>query len=154
MKDAVNIVALVSDLPKRRRGKACIVLTHDAGEQKEWAAELAVQVSGEHVDLLDRFSEDAMLGNTTGTFGVDDLLSLLQGASGRPVLIVTGLEFLRAAWSGKPCAMEDFAKRVEFWDKSPALVFVTQHDAFLSKRKFDQRFQHTYVVDQRETLAL
>ena len=154
MKDAVNMVKLLTDLPKRRRGKACIVLTQDAGEQKAWAADLASQSGARHTDLLDRFAEDAALAGKTGTFDVDDLFALLQGENDKPIVIVTGIEFLRASWSGRATAMEDFAKRLEFWEKSPALVFVTQHDAFLAKRKFDQRFQYTYVVDQRETLAL
>ena len=154
MKDAVNMVKLLADLPKRRRGKACIVLTREAGEQKTWAADLASQSDARHIDILDRYSEATSLAAQTGTFGVDDLFSLLQGENDKPVLIITGLEFLRASWSGRASAMEDFAKRLEFWEQSPALVFVTQHDAFLAKRKFDQRFQYTYVVDQRETLAL
>jgi len=154
MKDAINMVKLLADLPKRRRGKACIVLTQEVVEQKAWASKLAAQAYADHIDILDRFAEDGTLGGKTGTFGVDDLFSLLREENAKPVLIVTGLEFLRASWSGRTSAMEDFAKRIEFWEKSPALVFVTQHDAFLAKRKFDQRFQYTYVVDQRETLAL
>lgn len=154
MKEAVNMVKLLSDLPKRRRGKACIVLTQEAGEQKAWAAELASQASAKHIDLLDLFADDESLGAKTSTFGVDDLFARLQRENEKPVLIVTGLEFLRASWSGRASAMEDFAKRLEFWEKSPALVIVTQHDSFLAKRKFDQRFQYTYVVDQRDTLAL
>ena len=148
------MVKLVGDLPKRRRGKACIVLTQDVGGQKVWASELASQAEAKHLDLLDLFADDEALGAKTSAFGVDDLFTLLQQEKESSVLIVTGLEFLRASWSGRTSAMEDFAKRLEYWEKSPALVFVTQHDAFLSKRKFDQRFQYTYVVNQRDTLAL
>ncbi len=153
-KDPVNLVTLIGDLPRRRRGKACIVLTKDEADQRHWAAALAAQADAQHMDLLDRFAQDSALGGRTSTFRIDDLFTLLQAESTKPVLIVTGLEFLRAAWSGRASAMEDFAKRVEFWEKSPALVFVTQHDSFLAGRKFDQRFQYTYVVDIRETLAL
>ena len=154
MKDAVNMVKFLAELPKRRRGKACIVLTQEAGEQKPWAADLAAQTGAQHIDLLDRFTEDAVLAGRIETFDVDDLFALLQRENDKPVLIITGLEFLRASWSGRTTAMEDFAKRLEFWEKAPALVFVTQYDTFLAKRKFDQRFQYTYVVDQRDTLAL
>jgi Xaa-Pro aminopeptidase len=150
--EAVNLVKLLADLPKR--SKACIVLTQEVADQKTWAAELASQAEAKHLDLLDLFAEDEALGTTVSTFGVNHLFALLQQQDGAAVFIVTGLEFLRAAWSGRASAMEDFAKRLEFWEKSPALVFVTQHDSFLSKRKFDQRFQYTYVVDQRDTLAL
>lgn len=87
-------------------------------------------------------------------FGVNDLFTMLQREKDKHVLVVTGLEFLRASWLGQSSAMEDFAKRLEFWEQSPALLFVTQYDAFLANRNFDQRFQYTYVVNQQDTLAL
>jgi hypothetical protein len=154
MKTAINMVKLLADLPKRRRGKTCIVLTQEAGEQKSWATALAAQSGAQHIDILDRFAEDADLGSKTGTFGVDDLFILLQQENDKPVLIITGLEFLRASWSGRSAAMVEFANRIEFWEKKPALVFVTQHDSFLAQHTFGRHTQNTYVVDQRETLAL
>ncbi len=154
MAESINMAKLVAELPRRRRGKACMVLTREADEQQSWAAKLAEQTDSGHVDLLDRFAGDDKLAAGTGTFGVDDLFSLLQEFKDKPVLIVTGLEFLFASWSGRSNAMEDFAKKLEFWSLSPALVFVTQECPALAKRRFDNRFQYTYVVDQRETLAL
>lgn len=154
MKEAVDMVKLANDLPQRSRGKACIVLTRDAGEQKAWAAELAAQAHAGHIDLLDRFAECEALGSKISTFSVGDLFTMLQSEKDKNVLIVTGLEFLRASWSGQRSAMEGFATQLEFWERSPALVFVTQYDAFLAKRNFNRRFQYTYVVNQQDTLAL
>lgn len=154
MKEAVNMVEMTVSLPQRRRGKACIVLTRDAGEQKAWASKLAAQANAEHIDLLDRFAECETLGAKISIFGVNDLFTMLQSEKDKNVLVVTGLEFLRASWSGQRSAMEDFAKRLEFWEKSPALVFVTQYDTFLAKRKFGRHPQHIFIVDQQDTLAL
>ncbi len=154
MAEPINMVELVAELPRRRRGRACIILTGEASEQKEWARKLADLTGANHLDLLDRFAEDDTLGSGVGTFGVPHLFSMLQGLEDKPVVVVAGLEFLFASWSGRPSAMEDLAARVEFWDKSPAIVFVTQYDTFLARRKFDRRFQYDYVVDQRDTLAL
>lgn len=154
MREAVSIVEMTIDLPRRRRGRACIVLTRDAGEQKAWASKLASQANAKHIDLLDRFVDDEALGTKISMFGVNDLFTMLQREKDKHVLVVTGLEFLRASWLGQSSAMEDFAKRLEFWEQSPALLFVTQYDAFLANRNFDQRFQYTYVVNQQDTLAL
>ena len=70
------------------------------------------------------------------------------------VLIVSGLEFLKASWIGQSSAVEQFASRMETWDRQPALVFVLQHDGALATRPFRRFRQYTFVVDQRETLAL
>ncbi len=154
MADAINMAELLAELPRRRRGKACIVLTQEADEQKTWAAKLAGQTASGHIDLLDLFAEDEDLSSNTATYGVDKIFSLLREHGDKPVLIVTGLEFLFASWSGQSNAMEQFAQKIEFWSRSPALVFVTQECPALAKRKFDNRFQYVYVVDQRDTLAL
>ena len=156
MNEPVNIVDLMRRLPSRPRGRACIVLTHDYDDQKEWAAELARQTDSDHTDLLALFAEDQGLGGNLGRCTVSWLFDFLKERSSNSVLIVSGLEFLKATWAGLPSAVEEFAAKIEFWDErdAPALLFVLQYDKALALRAFRRFRQHTFVVDRRETLAL
>ena len=150
----VNIVKLVEELARRPRGKACIVLTHDYAGQKPWATELAQQTGAKHLDLLDIFAQNPDLADHVGTFSVGSLFDYLREHRSSPVLIIFGLEFLKAAWSAQPHAMQEFTSRLEKWQQSPALLFLIQFDQVLAETKFT-RFPHlTFLVDQRETLAL
>lgn len=154
MSAPVNMVELVKQLPSRPRGRACIVLTHDYAGQKKWAEELANQTDSEHVHLLDLFADNPELGDEIGGFMVPRLFEFLEGRGQAPVLIVSGMEFLKAAWSGLSDAMEQFASYMETWNKSPCLLFVMQHDNAVANRPFRRFRQYIYVVDQKETLAL
>ncbi|MDP3029030.1 MAG: hypothetical protein Q8O04_05955 [Deltaproteobacteria bacterium] len=154
MSDPVNMVQLVKDLPSRPRGRACIVLTHEYEGQKEWAAELARQTHSEHIDLLELFAEDTALGNKIGQFLVTRLFEFLKERSPAPVLIVSGMEFLKATWSGQSNVVEQFASHVETWNQSPCLLFVLQYDKIIATREYRRFRQYTFVVDQKETLAL
>ncbi len=154
MSNPVNIIQLVRNLPSRPRGRACFVLTHDYEGQKEWAAKLAQQTDSEHLDLLELFSQDTTLGNRIGGLLIPDLFDVIKKHSHAPVLIVSGIEFLKATWIGQSNAMEQFASRVETWNHSPCLLFVLQHDKTIANRKYVRFRQYTFVVDQKETLAL
>jgi hypothetical protein len=154
MKDAINMVKLVEELAKRPKGRACIVLTHDYGGQKSWAAELARQTGAEHIDLLDIFGQDPDMAARVSTFSVPSLFDYLKNHKSSSVLIITGLEFLKAVWSAQPGAINEFASRVERWHKAPALLFVIQFDPVLAEIKSTRYPQLTFSVDQRETLAL
>ncbi len=154
MSDAVNMLELVAKLPKRPRGQACVVLTHDYLQQRAWAAELASQTEAEHVDLLERAAADENLGNAISTISATDLLPWLQKQSQSKVLIVSGIEFLAATWASRATAMEQFASQIEMWSKTPALLIVMQHDSTLANREFTRFRQYTFVVDQKDTLAL
>lgn len=154
MSAPVNMVELVKQLPSRPRGRACIVLTHDYAGQKKWAEELANQTDSEHVHLLDLFADNPELGDEIGGFMVPRLFEFLEGRGQAPVLIVSGMEFLKAAWSGLSDAMEQFASYMETWNKYPCLLFVMQHDNAVANRPFRRFRQYIYVVDQKETLAL
>lgn len=70
------------------------------------------------------------------------------------MLIVSGVEFLKATWSGQPNAVSQFASLINTWDKSPCLPFAVQHDKELEKYDFGRRFSYMFVIDQKETLAL
>ena len=154
MNDPVNMVQLVSELPSRPRGRACIVLTHDYDGQKAWAAELARQTDAMHIDLLDRFFEDEALGAAVSQFLVPRLFDFLKAECNAQVLIVSGMEFLKATWSGQVNVVEQFAARVETWNQTPCLVFVLQYDKTLATHDFRRFRQYNFVVDQKETLAL
>lgn len=154
MTEAVDMIKLVKKLPSRPRGRACIVLTHDYGGQKDWAFELAKLTGMDHIDLLDLFENEKDLSQNISSFQVADLFGLLTGESSASVLIVTGIEFLTASWAGQSGAFEQFAGQIEMWSKSPALLFVMQFDSFLAKRKFIRFPQYTFVIDQKETFAL
>jgi hypothetical protein len=154
MSNPWNMVQLVKALPSRPRGRACIVLTHEYESQKAWSAELARQTESEHINLLDHFTENETLGNQLGQFLVPRLFEFLKDFCQAPVLIVSGMEFLKATWIGQPNAIEQFASYVKTWDKSPCLLFVLQYDKILATYDFGRRFQYTFVVDQKETLAL
>ena len=154
MSDPVNMVQLVRDMPSRPRGRACIVLTHEYEGQKEWAAELARQTESEHLDLLELFSEDAELSKKISQFLIPNLFEFLKGYDKAPVLIVSGIEFLKATWSGQANSVEQFASHVETWNQKPCILFVLQYDKIIATREFRRYRQYTFVVDQKETLAL
>jgi len=150
----IDTVQLVRDLPARPRGRACIVLTREIVGQAEWAAKLAAQTDSEHLDLLDHFAQDRTLAGKITQFSVRYLFDFLKNRSLAPVLIVSGIEFLTATWAGQPNAIEQFASRVETWNGKPCLLFVVQYDTTIATRRFGRHRQHTFVVDQADTLQL
>jgi hypothetical protein len=154
MNEAVNMVKLVRSLPSRPRGRACIVLTSEYEGQKEWAAELARQTESKHLHLLELFSEDADLSSKIGQFLIPSLFEFLKRYDNSPVLIVSGIEFLKATWSGQANSVEQFASHVETWNQKPCLLFVLQYDKIIATREFRRYRQYIFVVDQKETLAL
>lgn len=154
MSGPVNMVQLVRDLPSRPRGRPCIVLTHEYGGQKEWAAELGRQTDSEHLDLLELFAQDAKLSSKIGQFLVPSLFEFLKNHSQAPVLVISSMEFLKATWAGQSNVTEQFASLVETWDQSTCLLFVLQYDKTLATHEFRRFRQSTFVVDQKETLAL
>lgn len=155
MSEPIDMVKLVESLPSRPRGRSAIVFTHEYSGQKKWAAELARQTGSEHVDLLDNFAIEAELSNTVGQLSVSSLFDFLKEYNPlAELLIVSGLEFIKATWAGQSDAGEQFASRVETWSQKTCLLFVVQFDKYIASRKFLRFPQHTFIVDQRETLAL
>ncbi len=154
MNDPVNMVQLVRNLPSRPRGRACIVLTHEYEGQKEWAAELARQTDSEHLDLLELFAQDAKLSSKIGQFLVPRLFEFLKNHGQASVLVISGMEFLKATWASQSNVVEQFASHVETWNQKPCLLFVLQYDKIIATREYRRYRQYTFVVDQKETLAL
>lgn len=154
MSDPVNMVQLVRDLPSRSRGRACIVLTHEYEGQKEWAAQLASLTDAEHLDLLELFAQDAKLSSKIGQFLVPSLFEFSKNHGQASVLVISGMEFLKATWAGQSNAVDQFLSQLKTWDKNPSLLFVMQYDKTIASYDFGRRYQYTFVVDQKETLAL
>lgn len=154
MNDPVDIIQIVKDLPSRPRGRACIVLTHDYESQKEWAEILSHQTGSDHINLLELFVNDTALSNQIGEFLVSNLFDFLKERGKTPVLIVSGLEFLKATWTSQANAIEQFASHVETWNQTPCLLFVLQYDKVIATRVYRRFRQYTFVVDQKETLAI
>lgn len=154
MSKPVDMIKVVQELPDRPRGKACVVLTDDYAGQKEWASKLALTTGMDHVDLLDEFVRDHNLGAKAGGFSVSDLFDYLRSRTESPVLIVSGLEFLKASWDSLSNATHEFASRMENWNFKPALLFVLQYDKQLATRKFTRFRQYHFVINQKETFAL
>jgi hypothetical protein len=154
MSDPVNMVQFVTELARRPKGRAAVVLTHEYEGQKEWATQLARQTNSEHINLLELFSKDLALSNEIEQFLVRNVFDFLKDQSQAPVLIISGMEFLKATWSGQSNSVEEFASLVKTWDKTPCLLFVLQYDKILATYNFGRRYQYTFVLDQKETLAL
>ena len=155
MSDPVNMVLFVKELSRRPKARAAVVLTHEYEGQKEWAAELARQTDTEHINLIDLFSGEPALSNKIEQFSVQHLFSYLNGKSQAPVLIISSMEFLKATWTSQPKAAQEFASRVQTWNQSPCLLFILQYDKLIATYDFGNRYrQYTFVVDQKETLAL
>ena len=152
--DAIDMVELVRGVSERKRGRACIVMTHDYTGQKSWAMELAQQTGAEHVDLLDLFTNHEDLSKKVQEYSVAKVFSLLRKRAAKQVMIVSGIEFLKASWCGNVNASEHLANQIETWQDEPALVFVMQYDKEIAERPFRRFRQYTFVVDQRETIAL
>lgn len=155
MSDAVNMVDFVKgDLSARPRGRAAVVLTRDYAGQKAWAAELARQTDAAHIHLLDQFAADPKLAASISGFLVDPFFDYIAKQVDTRVLIVSGMEFLKATWSGSPSAVGQFARRVQTWQKSPCLLFVLQHDTALTAHDFGSRYGYRFIVDQKDTFQL
>lgn len=152
--DAVDLIKLSEELPKRLRGNACIILTRDYPKQKEWAAHLASCIGANHLNLLDDMvAPEAHC--KIAEFSVDGLFKYLENRSDAPVLVVSGIEFIKATWAYNPRkTMDQFVQKVELWSKKPALLFVIQYDSFLAQTQFTRFKDLHFVVDQQNTIAL
>jgi hypothetical protein len=154
MNETVNMVEFVADLAKRSKGKAAIVLTRDYAGQQQWAAELAGQTGSEHFPMLDIFSENPELAQRLSLFSVTELFNFIHYESKGKIAIVSGLEFIKATWSGQQSSVDEFARRVQTWNHTPCILFVIQHDTTLASYDFGRRYNYRFIVDQKDTLKL
>jgi hypothetical protein len=154
MSEPIDIIKIVKELPLRRRGRACIVLTNDYRNQSKWANDLANKTDSKYINLLELFNEDNNLNNNIRHFNVSKLFELLKSHKDFPVIIISNMEFLKATWVGQPNALKQFVSNIETWNNPPGLLFVIQYDKYIATRRFKRYPQYSFVVDQKETLAL
>jgi len=149
----VDLMQLSKALPKRQRGRACIVFTRDYLEQKTWAVKLAETANVTHLNLLDELAKEKQ-SIKMSTFSVDGLFKYLEKKTSSSLLIISGIEFIKATWAYSPQkAMERLAIKVETWDKKPALMFVMQYEPILAQIKFKRFPDLQFVIDQQNTIT-
>jgi len=153
MTDPVDLVELIQELPKRQRGRACIVLTQHYIGQREWCSKLSKLTGAEHIDLLDHL-EGTEESNKLSSFSMEGLFNYLPKQSTSQVLIVSGIEFILAIWANTPSSIEQFASNIEMWSKNPALLIVTRYNTELAHRKFTRFPDKLFVVNQQNTISL
>lgn len=153
MSEPIDMPAFVQTLPRRRRGQACIVLSREPAGAPAWAGTLAERAGAAHLDLLSHFQQNPDLSSRVADFGPRELLDLCKAFHPKGILVVSGLEVLRATWQARPGLDEDLAKALEFWVGPPALVLVLAEDRFFRDRDFS-RMRQTMTVHQSETYAL
>ena len=99
MDDAIDMLEVVNSLGKRPRARFCIVMTHEYKGQKNWAKQLADQTEMKHVDLMELFSADEKLSSKISSYPEQELLKFLKEYNKTSVLIVSGIECIKATWS-------------------------------------------------------
>lgn len=155
MSESIDMVKLVDGLAQRKRGRACIVFTHEYRDQTEWATRLAEKSRAEHIDILDEFVQNTELSGSLRTMLIPAFFDFLAGRSSAGVAVISGIEFLKATWSADREYTRQFAGMVETWGRSPALLFVMQYDRKIAQYQFTERYaDNIYVVDRRETIKL
>jgi hypothetical protein len=140
-----------------RRNRAALLLTPDLPGQQDYAARLAGALNAMHFDALSRFQEDETLLSRLSYFSSDELLALIAEQQDHPLVVVSGIEFLLAAWisQGEPKQVkQSLCQKIELWQQSPAFILVTHEDpvfaAFQPKRFPGSRV----VLHTSQTLAL
>lgn len=145
---------LTNDLPARRN-KAALLLTPDIQAQRTCAEQIATAAGAVHFDVLDHFQSDAALAEQLAGFSLDDLFKLVA-AQKSPLLVVSGIEFLLAAWISQGDAKQEkekLCKKIELWENAPAILFVVQQDPVLASYK-PKRHTVQLVIELSQTLAL
>lgn len=140
-----------------RRNKAALLLTPDLPEQQAFAAQLAAATGARHLDVLDRFKADAALTARLTSFSVTDFLALIAEEKAQPFIIVSGAEFLLAAWlcqSDPKEVKSNFCQQIELWDQKPAFLLVAQYDSVFASYR-PQRYKSSQVIiELSQTLSL
>lgn len=139
-----------------RRNKAALLLTPDLPAQRTCAEQIAAAVGAAHLDVLDRFQSDSSLVEQLAGFSADDLFKLLA-AQKSPLLIVSGIEFLLAAWisQGDPKQVKlKLCQQIELWERAPAFLLVTQQDPVFADYQPTRHRGSRIVIQLSQTLSL
>ena len=154
MKDTIDIIKFTKDLPLRSRGQACVIFTHEYSVQKEWAAELSKQTGFKHLDLFEYFESKSELAENLSSYNLSQLFKDLSTYNEHDLIIISGTEFLTSTWAGQQSVFDQFATKIENWNKKPALMFVMQYEKSLLNRKFTRHPQYKFVIDIKDTYKL
>jgi hypothetical protein len=140
-----------------RRNKGALLLTPDFRGQRAYSAQLAVALDGFHLDVLDYFRADETLTARLVTFSMADLLAMIAEHKSQRLVIVSGIEFLLGAWlsQGEPKQVKrSLCQQIELWERQPAFLLVTQHDATLAAYQTERHRGSQLVLETSQTLAL
>ncbi len=154
--DLIDLRKFAAEL-RDRRNKAALLLTPDILGQRAYSIRLAAATGGFHLDVLDRFREDESLTARLAVFSMDDLLSLFAQHKNQRLIVASGIEFLLGAWlgQGEPKRVKhSLCQKVELWERQPAILLVTQHDATLADYRPERYRGGPVVLETSQTLAL
>ena len=154
MSELIDSVQFVKTIVSRQRGRACAILTENYTDQERWAKNLAEKTGADYLNLLELFSNNTTLSDSVSQYTVEVFFNFLENRTEKDILVISGMEFLKATWSGISDNTRLFATQLSTWSKNPCLVFVLQYDKSLTDYNFGRRFTYQFVVDQRETLAI
>lgn len=155
----LDLIQFSRELATRRaqHNKAALLLTPDLREQHACAAQIAAAVGAPHFDVLDRFQADASLVERLGGFSTDDLFKLITAQKAQSLLVVSGIEFLLAAWltQGDPKQVKcDLCRQIELWEYAPAFLLVAQHDPVFAAYQPTRHTGSQIVIQLSQTLSL
>ncbi len=153
----LDLIQFCRELPARRN-KAALLLMPELNGQREYAAQIASAASAAYFDVLDAFQADATLSERLAGFSSDDFFRLITSQSA-PLVIISGLEFLLAAWisQGDPNQVKrQFCQQIELWDsrEKPAFLLVAQVDAIFSQYEPTRYRGSRIVISLADTQAL
>ncbi len=140
-----------------RRNKAALLLTPGLREQHACAAGIAAAIGAPHFDVLDRFQADPTLAGRLAGFSADDLFKLIAAQKSQPLLVVSGIEFLLAAWLSQGEAKQvkrSLCQQIELWERPPAFLLVTQHDPIFAAYQPARHTGSRVIIELSQTLAL
>lgn len=140
-----------------RRNKAALLLTQDLREQHAHAAQVASALGAPHFDVLDRFHNDPTLADQIAGFSASDFFKLLAAQKSQPLLVVSGIEFLLAAWLTQGDAKQvkrNLCQQIELWERAPAFLLVTQHDPVFAAYEPTRHTGSQVVIELSQTLSL
>ena len=139
-----------------RRNKAALLLTPDMKAQRSNAEQIAVAIGAIHLDLLDRFQADASLVDQLAGFSSEHLFKLIA-AEKSPLLVVSGLEFLLAAWITQGDAKQvklKLCQQIELWESDPAFLLVLQQDTVFADYQPTRHRGGQIVIQLSQTQSL
>lgn len=140
-----------------RRNKAAMVLHPQIEAQRAYALRVAEELGWAHLDMLMIFADNAQLAERLAEFSQADFFDHLRKEGDDRGVVVSGIEFLLAAWmsQGKPREVKcEFCSRLELWERSPAFLLIIHEDPVLANYQPTRHPGSRLILKTSETLAL